>query len=134
MEWIILNKIPKINDDNVRPIITPHPLHGPKFYNVRMLPQFAKDAVKAKYERYKPKLIQLIEDSNFTDDRKKASKREVEKLLNQYIDYMYAKDFSEYLPQFWEATRRLDKIRGHSIETYIPELYELLKDTEPKDV
>ena len=134
MEWIILNKIPKINDDNVRPIITPHPLHGPKFYNVRMLPKFAKDAVKEKYERYKPKLIQLIEDSDFTDDRKKASKREVEKLLNQYIDYMYAKDFSEYLPQFWEATRRLDKIRGHSIETYIPELYELLKDTEPKDV
>jgi hypothetical protein len=46
---------------------------------------------------------------------------------------MYAKDFSDALPQFWEATRRLDKIRNHSIEDYIPELYDLLKDTEPKD-
>ena len=43
---------------------------------------------------------------------------------------MYAKDFSEHLPQFWHATRKLDKIRNHSIEKYIPELYELLKDTE----
>ena len=134
MEWIILNKIPKVNDDNVRPIITPHPLHGPKFYNVRMLPKFAKDAVKEKYEQYKPKLEKLIDESDFTDDRKKASKREANKLLNQYVDYMYAKDFSEHLPQFWEATRRLDKIRGHSIEESIPELYELIKDTEPKDV
>ena len=47
---------------------------------------------------------------------------------------MYAKDFSEFMPQFWEATRRLDKIRGHSIEESIPELYELIKDTEPKNV
>ena len=51
-------------------------------------------------------------------------------LLDQYVDYMYAKDFSEHLPRFWYATRRLDNIRGHSIEKYIPELYELLKDTE----
>ena len=134
MEWIILNKIPKVNDDNVRPIITPHPLHGPKFYNIRMLPKFAKDAIKEKYEQYKPKLEKLIEESDFTDDRKKASKREVNKLLDQYVDYMYAKDFSEFMPQFWEATRRLDKIRGHSIEESIPELYELIKDTEPKNV
>ena len=134
MEWIILNKIPKVNDDNVRPIITPHPLHGPKFYNIRMLPKFAKDAIKEKYEQYKPKLEKLIEESNFTDDRKKASKREVNKLLDQYVDYMYAKDFSEFMPQFWEDTRRLDKIRGHSIEESIPELYELIKDTEPKNV
>jgi hypothetical protein len=133
MEWIILNKIPKVNDDDIRPIITPHPLHGPRFLNIRMLPVFAKDAVKAKYEMYKPRLLDLIDQSNFTDNRKKASKREVVKILDQYIDYMYAKDFSDALPQFWEATRRLDKIRNHSIETYIPELYKLLKDTESKN-
>ena len=47
---------------------------------------------------------------------------------------MYAKDFSEALPMFWKATRKLDKIRGHSIEKSIPELYELLKDTEVNEL
>ena len=55
-------------------------------------------------------------------------------ILDQYVDYMYAKDFSEALPMFWKATRKLDKIRGHSIEKSIPELYELLKDTEVNEL
>ena len=124
--------MPKVNDDNWRPIITPHPLHGPKFLNMRMLPKFAKDAVHAKYEEYKPRLKKLIDETDWLDHRKVAAKKEAEKLLDQYSSYMYAKDFSDALPQFWEATRRLDKIRGHSIEEYIPELYELIKETEPK--
>jgi len=131
MEWILLNKMPRINDDEWRPVITPHPLHGPKFYNVRMLPKFAKDAVKAKYEAYKPKLLKIIDESNFTEERKTSSRKEVVSLLDQYVDYMYAQDFSEHVPAFWHATRKLDKIRGHSIEDYIPELYELIKGTEP---
>jgi len=130
MEWILLNKIPRVNDDDWRPIITPHPLHGPKFYNIRMLPLWAKDHIKQKYEDYKPRLLKIIDESDFTEERKASSRKEAVALLDQYVKYMYAKDFSEHLPQFWYATRRLDKIRNHSIETYIPELYELLKDTE----
>ena len=130
IEWIIKNKIPKVNDDDWRPIITPHPLHGPKFYNIRMLPKFAKDAVHEKYQEYKPYLCSLIDKQNWDENRKEVSKKEVVNLLDQYSDYMYSKDFSEHLPRFWEATRRLDKIRNHSIEDYIPELYNLLKITE----
>ena len=130
MEWILLNKIPRVNDDDWRPIITPHPLHGPKFYNIRMLPGWAKDHIKQKYEDYKPRLLKIIDESDFTEQRKASSRKEAVALLDQYVKYMYAKDFSEHLPQFWHATRKLDKIRNHNIETYIPELYELLKDTE----
>lgn len=130
MEWIILNKLPRINDDNFRPIVTPHPLHGPKFYNIKALPTFAKKAVEEKFERYRTHLKKIINNSDFELDRKEASKQEVDKLLDQYIKYMYAEDLSEYMGKFWEATRRLDRIRGHSIEQYIPELYDLIKDTE----
>ena len=130
MEWILLNKISKVNDDNWRPIITPHPLHGPKFYNIRMLPAFAKNHIKEKYESYKPKLIEIINNTNWSEERKIASRRDATGLLDQYVDYMYAKDFSDALPMFWKTTRKLDAIRGHSIEDYIPELYSLLKDTE----
>ena len=95
-----------------------------------MLPKFAKDHIKQKYEDYKPRLLRIIDESNFDEKRKKDSRKEAVALLDQYVKYMYAKDFSDYLPRFWHATRKLDRIRNHSIETYIPELYELLKDTE----
>jgi sulfatase maturation enzyme AslB (radical SAM superfamily) len=130
MEWILLNKISRVNDNDRRPIITPHPLHGPKFYNIRMLPKFAKDHIKEKYESYKPKLIEIINNTNWSEERKIVSRRDASGLLDQYVDYMYAKDFSDALPMFWKTTRKLDTIRGHSIEDYIPELYNLLKDTE----
>ena len=127
MEWALLNKMPRINDDNIKPILTPHPLHGPKFYNIRMLPDYAKEYVKKKYEDYKVKLCNIIDKSDFTNDRKDASRREAVRILDQYIEFMYAADYSDQVPRFWDATERLDKIRGHSIKEYIPELYSLLK-------
>lgn len=130
MEWIIINKLPRVNDEDRKPIITPHPLHSPKFYNIKVLPHYAKKAVESKYEEYRIKLKELVKESNFTIERKKASIKQIDDLLTQYINYMYADDYSDHLPSFWEATRKLDKIRGHNIEDHIPELYELLKDTE----
>lgn len=130
IEWIILNKLPRVNDDNWRPLITPHPLHRPWHYSIRMLPLHAKDMVKDKYAKYKISLCKLIDKQDWLTDRKDASKAEVHNILNSYIDFMYAEDRSENLPMFWEITRKLDKIRNHSIEEFIPELYDLIKDTE----
>jgi len=126
MKWALENKMPRVNDDNIKPILTPHPLHGPKFYNIRMLPPHAKEYVKQKYNKYKPILIDIIDKSDFSEDRKEASKREAVKILDQYIDFMYADDYSDQLDRFWDATNRLDKIRGHFIKDYIPELVELI--------
>ena len=75
------------------------------------------------YERQ----IEFIDKSDFTNDRKDASRREAVRILDQYIEFMYAADYSDQVPRFWDATERLDKIRGHSIKEYIPELYSLLK-------
>ena len=130
MEWIILNKIPRVNDNDLRPIITPHPLHGPRFLNTRMFPKEVKDAIHNKYEKSKSRLIDLIDKTDWPEYRKNSSRKEVYKILDQYSNYMYSKDFSDAIPEFWKNTRRLDKIRGHSIEDYIPELYELIKHTE----
>ena len=73
-------------------------------------------------------MLKIIDETDWTEKRKEASRRDAVGLLDQYVDYMYAKDFSEHLPRFWYATRRLDRIRGHNIEESIPELYELLKE------
>lgn len=132
LEWIIMNKIPRVNDDNRKPLLNPHPLHGPKHYNIRALPAHAKDAVKGKYDSYRPRLKDLIDQQPWDDKRKQSSKKELDKILDSYIKFMYADDYSDQIPRFWELVRKLDAIRGHSIEKYIPELYDLIKDTEPK--
>ena len=36
IEHYLRNELPRINDDDVKPIISPHPLHGPQFLNIRM--------------------------------------------------------------------------------------------------
>jgi hypothetical protein len=46
---------------------------------------------------------------------------------------MNTEDKSDLLPSFWKFTRSLDRVRGNSIETSLPELYELIKHTEPKN-
>jgi hypothetical protein len=130
IEWIIENKLPRINDDNRKPLLNPHPLHGPKHYNIRALPELAKLAVVEKYNKYRPILKDKIEIQNWSSERKYYSKLEVDKILDSYIKFMYAEDYSSELKTFWRLTRKLDSIRGNSIEEYIPELYELIKDTE----
>ena len=131
IEWIIKNKMPRVNDDDwIRPIISPHPLHKPFYYNTRVLPKEAKDIVHSKYETYKPYLCSLVDKQNWNDTRKENSKKDIIGLLDQYSKYMYAEDLSEHMPKFWENTRKLDSIRGTRLEDAIPELYGLIQHTQ----
>jgi len=130
MKFFIENTLPRVNDDDLKPIMTPHPLHGPQFLNIRMLPKHVKDVISKRYKEAIPILDKVIDENIESTTRNEASKKQIRKILNQYIDFMYAKDFSDKLPKFWEHTRRLDKIRGHSFEKTCPQMYQLIKDTE----
>ena len=130
MEWIVKNKMPRVNDDNIKPIMTPHPLHGPQFLNIRMLPKEVKDQVAQHFESWKPKLHKTIDEYIVDEKRNQASHTQVEKILETYKDFMYAKNFTDKLPKFWEHTNRLDNIRGHYFKDYCPEMYEMLKPYE----
>jgi hypothetical protein len=50
-------------------------------------------------------------------------------LLDSNIKFMYDEDWftEENNKKFWEYNTRLDSIRGESIETSLPELYEAMK-------
>jgi hypothetical protein len=130
IEWAVRNRLPRVNDDDIKPIMSPHPLHGPRFLNVRVLPDFAKKVVSKKFAERLP-IIHTTIDECINDSRYNAvCKKAASTILNQYEEFMYAGDYSADLRMFWKHTRRLDAIRSHSIEQFIPDLYNILKETE----
>lgn len=130
IEYYIRNSLPRVNDDDVKPIISPHPLHGPQFLNIRMLPKEVKDKIALKYDNSIEYLESVVDECISGETRNPASKRQLRELLDNYKKFMYAKDFSDKLPKFWEHTRKLDNIRGHNFEDACPDMFEMLKETE----
>jgi hypothetical protein len=130
LEYIVRNTLPRVNDDDMKPIMSPHPLHGPHFLNIRMLPKKVKDKIANKFEDSKENLDNIIDEFILDESRNIASKDQMRKILDTYKEFMYAKDMSASIPKFWEHTRKLDAIRGHKFEEYCPEMYQLIKDTE----
>jgi hypothetical protein len=129
LEWMILNKMPRVNSGAKKPLLTPHPLHEPLHLNIKTLPGAAKDYIKAKFEASIPSLYESIDRSELIKN-KEACRAYVSKIFSQYLDYMYAEDLSNLMPQFWTNTRKLDELRGNSIELAAPELYDIIKHTE----
>ena len=127
LEFILKNKLPGVNDDENKPIMTPHPLHGPHFLNIRILPKNVKNIIAKKFNDWKPKLNNTIDEYIVTETRKKSSKNQMNNILDNYIEFMFAKDMSSSLPKFWEHTNKLDNIRGINFKDYCPEIYNLLK-------
>lgn len=128
--WCIKNRLPRVNDSDHKPIMLPHPLHGPKFLNTKVLPKSAKDIIAKKFEDRKKDINELILSQSINETRKDAMIETSNNMLNQYKSFMYSDDYSDLLQKFWYHTRKLDEIRGHSIENFCPELYELIAHTE----
>lgn len=131
MEYYIVNSLPRVNDDDFKPIMTPHPLHGPQFLNIRSLPKVVKDLVAQKFQDQIPHLYNVIDGTKFKDKRKEAMKKQAKQIIDTYTDFMYAKDFSHLSYKFWEHTNRLDKIRGHYFKDHCPEMFEMLTEHHP---
>lgn len=130
MEWIMENNLFNIEHKDVRPILTPHPLHRPKFQNSRMLPEYAKRHVEQKFELKKIDLEKIIK-KKITDPYKQSwVLQDMHKILDEYVNFMWAEDYSDQLNKFWQTTRKLDNMRNVSLEKSLPELYDLIRDTE----
>jgi len=110
-EWIIDQDFKNIGSA-WQPIASLHPLHAPKYLNIKILPIEVKHKIKKYFDEYK-----------FTKHEEKAKQ-----LLNQYSNFMFQEDNSHELKNFFEITDKIDKIRNQKLEDYIPELYELIKD------
>jgi hypothetical protein len=120
MKWKLiesgLTKFNPIND--MRPIVSHHMCHSPKYYNVKVLPPELKQAVVEHYREY----IEWINNTDFSDHVKK----DFAKVLNGVIKFMNSEDYSaEWLGTFVKTTVKLDEIRNQSIIDIVPQYKEL---------
>ena len=111
-KWKISKNFKRVNVTDWRPIASLHPLHGPHFLNIKVLPLEAKMAVKEHFKKFK------------FDGRYKS---EAAKLLTQYTNFMFQEDYSNLIPKFWSYTNKLDEIRNQKLKDDIPDLYNLIK-------
>lgn len=132
MIWKANKNFSRVNGDSWKPLITPHPLHRPYHLNIQALPEFAKKTVEQNFKKRKPDIFDAIANTPNIKNKERAYSS-VDQTLDKYVSFMWQKDLSHEMPRFWEFTTKLDNLRGESLAKSVPELYELLESTRPKD-
>ena len=131
--WVLEQNFKLINAQSWKPPVTPHPLHHPKWLNIKILPPEAKKEITEYYEICKPRIRELIfSQTDKGPEKKEELYSKTIALLDNYAIFMNNDDWSELLPKFWELNTKLDNIRGESLENAVPELYNLIKYSKPE--
>ena len=104
-----------------RPVITHHMCHSPKYYNVKVLPQYLKDQVAEHYQEHR--------DWVLTTDFSDKVKNNFIKVLTGIEKFMMSEDYSEeWLDHFVDQTVKLDEIRNQNILDIVPQFKSLFTD------
>jgi organic radical activating enzyme len=131
--WVLEQKFNRFNVETWKPPVTAHPLHHPKWLNMKILPLEAKKEITQYYEDCKPHIQDLIfQKTDRGPDQKKRLYDRTVALLDQYSTLMNQEDWSDLMPKFWELNSKLDDIRDEKLQDAIPDIYELIKHTRPK--
>lgn len=127
IQWKFEKKFQRINAKDHRPIINTHPLHNPKFLNVKALPPDYKKLVEKRYEDYLPQFREWLIKEDYNQERCDFYVGAADKLLSGYVKYMNEDDWSGELSKFWYFTNKLDELRNQSLKATVPELYQSVK-------
>ncbi|MCB0364963.1 MAG: radical SAM protein [Bdellovibrionaceae bacterium] len=127
VKWKIESEFQRFNNRRERPILTPHVLHRPLFFNIRIFPLEVKSKIAAHLYSLLPWF-----NSHFAsepDGKSKAAfySANYKDMVDSFIKYMNAEDWSHELPKFWAVTQGLDKLRGENFADTFPELFAMLE-------
>jgi sulfatase maturation enzyme AslB (radical SAM superfamily) len=115
MDWILSSEDRHLFTTPGCQFFKPHQLHGPHFYNPRVLPQEYKQKLKNRFDDY---LAHLEGHERYTERLGK----EARKILDAYSTYMLSEDWSEHLSEFQRVTHSLDGLRKQSFRETLPDL------------
>lgn len=119
MMWKIQQNFKRINVDvKHKSVISPHPLHNPKFLNIKVFPKESKQWIENYFEEWKIRAETEIADP--------LNRKHFCKILDSYIKYMWADDYSDELEKFWHYTKTLDASRKEDLKSVSPKTWELL--------
>ncbi len=132
MRWKIAQNFNRVNKRvDFKPVISPHPLHNPDFLNVKIFPQESKKWIEDYFEKQKIEAKEEINQYDFLNDESKATNiKYFCKILDQYVKYMNADDYSHRLEKFWHYTNSLDNLRKENLKEVCPTTFWLLKGDE----
>ena len=132
MRWKIAQNFNRVNEKvDWKPVISPHPLHNPDFLNVKIFPADSKKWIANYFEEQKVEAKEEIFAYDFlNEEEKKTNYKYFCKILDQYVKYMNADDYSHRLEKFWHYTNSLDKLRKESLKDVCPVTFDLLKGNE----
>ena len=132
MRWKIAQNFNRVNKKvDWKPVISPHPLHNPDFLNVKIFPPESKKWIENYFEEQKVEAKKEIFAYDFlNDEEKKTNYKYFSKILDQYVKYMNADDYSHRLEKFWHYSNSLDKLRKESLKDVCPVTFDLLKGKE----
>jgi hypothetical protein len=120
MKWKLTESgLSKFNPlDGLRPIITHHMCHSPKYFNIKVLTPELKKQVIEHYQQYKDWII--------TTDFDIKVKRNFIKILDGVEKFMMSEDYSqEWLSHFVDQTKKLDDARSQNVLDIVPQYKEL---------
>lgn len=120
MKWKLTESgLSKFNPlDGMRPIITHHMCHSPKYFNIKVLPPELKEKVSAHFTEYN----QWIMTTDFDD----KVKNNFVKVLKGVEKFMLSEDYSkEWLDHFVDQTVKLDNVRNQNILDIVPQYKDL---------
>lgn len=119
MMWKIKQNFKRINVEVAhKSVISPHPLHNPKFLNIKIFPKESKEWITEYFESWKKTAEIEIQD--------KLNRKHFCKILDTYNKYMWSEDYSDQLEKFWHYTNTLDASRKENLKDVSPKTWELL--------
>ena len=120
MKWKLTESgLTKFNPiDGMRPILTHHMCHSPKYFNIKVLPPELKQKVSKHYAEYND----WIQTTDFPD----KVKNNWLKVLGGVEKFMMSEDYSEeWLEHFVDQTKKLDEVRDQNILDIVPQYKDL---------
>ncbi len=131
MMWKIRQKFKRINVEvQHKPIISPHPLHSPKFLNVQVFPKESKEWITTYFDQRKKQAKVEIFEMDLTETEKETNYKYFCKILDQYVKFMNSEDHSDNLQKFWHYTNTLDRSRNEKLKDVCETTWRLLKGDE----
>lgn len=132
-KWKIKQRFQRVNRNTGRPFCSDHPIHTPKYFNIKCLPENIKETVTGRLLWSIPEIDMVADKYESNKQMREAYKRSVRELFNSYIKYMNQDDFSSIFDKFWLYNNKLDLERNESLKESMPEWYSILKGEEDEN-
>jgi sulfatase maturation enzyme AslB (radical SAM superfamily) len=125
-KWKIKQRFERVNRKASRPYCSDHPIHTPKYFNIKSLPTRVKAEVTDHLLASIPEIDRVADECEPDEFMRGEYKNSTRKIIYSYIKYMISEDLSDYHKKYLAYNEKLDKEYGQSMKHSMPEWYEVL--------